>query len=175
MAKRKRFLPYIWVGDDFKGLCYAADWDKGWCHSKERDGVELLREKDGTIVIRLNLLNSPKKLATDNTITFALLASPVKPMPKGWRGWRDAFTTKATQISRAMYANLYWGSYYTWTARYPAFCDFGYWDKLFEAQRTGVIDKAYMDAWVERVMNAYQSALDNNYRFGPYGDAMLIL
>ena len=152
------FLPYIWVGDDFRGLCYAADWDKGWCHSKERDGVELLREQDGTVTIRLNLLNSPKKLAADNTITFALLASPVKPMPAGWRGWRDAFTTKATQISRAMYANLYWGSYYTWTARYPAFCDFGYWDKLFEAQRTGVIDKEYMDAWVERVMNAYGTA-----------------
>jgi S-adenosylmethionine:tRNA ribosyltransferase-isomerase len=27
----------------------------------------------------------------------------------------------------------------------------------------------------EKVMNAYQSALDNDYRFGPYGDAMLII
>ena len=27
----------------------------------------------------------------------------------------------------------------------------------------------------EKVMNAYQSALDNNYRFGPYGDALLIV
>ncbi|MCR4824199.1 MAG: tRNA preQ1(34) S-adenosylmethionine ribosyltransferase-isomerase QueA [Bacteroidales bacterium] len=27
----------------------------------------------------------------------------------------------------------------------------------------------------EKVMNAYQSALDNGYRFGPYGDAMLII
>ncbi|MCR4859653.1 MAG: tRNA preQ1(34) S-adenosylmethionine ribosyltransferase-isomerase QueA [Bacteroidales bacterium] len=27
----------------------------------------------------------------------------------------------------------------------------------------------------EKVMNAYQSALENDYRFGPYGDAMLIL
>jgi S-adenosylmethionine:tRNA ribosyltransferase-isomerase len=27
----------------------------------------------------------------------------------------------------------------------------------------------------EKVMNAYQSALDNDYRFGPYGDAMLIV
>ena len=27
----------------------------------------------------------------------------------------------------------------------------------------------------EKVMNAYQSALDNGYRFGPYGDAMLIV
>ena len=27
----------------------------------------------------------------------------------------------------------------------------------------------------EKVMNAYQSALDNGYRFGPYGDALLIV
>ena len=27
----------------------------------------------------------------------------------------------------------------------------------------------------EKVMNAYQSALENDYRFGPYGDAMLIV
>ncbi|MBR4525104.1 MAG: tRNA preQ1(34) S-adenosylmethionine ribosyltransferase-isomerase QueA [Bacteroidales bacterium] len=27
----------------------------------------------------------------------------------------------------------------------------------------------------EKVMNAYQSALDNDYRFGPYGDALLIV
>ena len=149
------FLPYIWVGDDYRGICYAADWDKGWCHTKERDGVELIRENDGTVVIRLNLLNSPAKLQADNTITFALLASPVKPMPDGWRGWRDAFTNKGTQLSRAMYSNFYWGSFYTWTSRYPAFHDFGYWDKLFETQRSGVVDKQYVNSWVERLMNAY--------------------
>ena len=149
------FLPYIWVGDDFRGLCYAADWDKGWCHTKERDGVELHREKDGTVVIRLNLLNSPKKLMEDNTITFALLASPVKPMPEGWRGWRDSFTLKGTLLSRALYSNFYWGCFYTWTARYPAFCDYGYWDRLFETQRTGVIDKGYMESWTDRLMKAH--------------------
>ena len=149
------FLPYIWVGNEYRGLCYAADWDKGWCHSKERDGVELFREKDGTVTIRLNLLNSPMKLAKDNTITFALLASPVKPMPKGWRGWRDAFTKKGTQLSRAMYSNFYWGCFYTWTGRYPAFQDFSHWDKMFEAQRTGVIDKEYINAWTDRIMKAY--------------------
>ena len=149
------FLPYIWVGDDYRGICYAADWDKGWCHAKERDGVELFREEDGTVVIRLNFLNDPQKLQKDNTITFALLASPVKPMPEGWRGWRDGFTVEGTQLSRALYSNFYWGCFYTWTGRYPAFQDFGYWDKLFEAQRTGVIDNEYIESWVNRVMDAY--------------------
>lgn len=27
----------------------------------------------------------------------------------------------------------------------------------------------------DKVMKAYQAALDNDYRFGPYGDAMLII
>ena len=27
----------------------------------------------------------------------------------------------------------------------------------------------------EKVMNAYDAALENDYRFGPYGDALLIL
>ncbi|MBO4513338.1 MAG: hypothetical protein J5746_11300 [Victivallales bacterium] len=149
------FLPYIWVGNDYRGLCYTADWDKGWCHSKTRDGVELHREKDGTVVIRLNLLNEPKKLASDPVITFALLASPVKPMPEGWRGWRDAYTANGTQLSRCLYSNLYWGSYYNVLGRYPAFGDFEYWDKLFEAQKTGKFDKEYIEAWLERAMKAY--------------------
>ena len=149
------FLPYIWVGNEYSGLSYSADWDKGWCHTSERDGVELHREDDGTVVIRLNLLNSPKRLSDDSILTFALLVSPVKPMPKGWRGWRDAFTAKGNQLSRCLYANLYWGSFYSWTGRYPAFCDYGYWDKLFEAQRTGVIDSEYVKSWIDRVMKAY--------------------
>ena len=107
------------------------------------------------MVIRLNFLNDPKKLQPDNTVTFALLPSPVKPMPKGWRGWRDAFTKKGTQLSRAMYSNFYWGNHCTWTARYPAFNDFGFWDKLFEAQQTGVVDNEYIASWVNRLIDAF--------------------
>ena len=149
------FLPYIWVGDDYRGICYAADWDKGWCHTQERDGVELIREEDGTIVIRLNFLNEPQKLLNDNTITFALLASPVKPMPNGWRGWRDQFTKKGTQVSRAMYSNPIWGCYTWWPARYPAFEDYTVWDKMMETRRTGVIDEQYLKSFVDRLMDVF--------------------
>ncbi|MFA6928802.1 MAG: glycoside hydrolase domain-containing protein [Lentisphaeria bacterium] len=148
------FIPYLWVGDDERGISYGADWDKGWVHCEERDAVELHRHADGTVSIRLNLLNAPKKLRPDEPITIVLLASPVKPMPDGWRGWSDGFHTKATRITRCFYSNPYWGSYSSWTSRYPAFKDFNYIKKLVETKETGVIDYAYIKSWVDRVMQS---------------------
>lgn len=148
------FIPYIWVGADERGIAYGADWDQGWQHCQERDAVELHRHDNSDVSIRLNLINAPKKLSSDIPLTLVLMASPVKPMPEGWRGWSDAFTMQATRITRCLYSNPYWGSYSNWTSRYPAFQDFTYIKKLVEAKETGIIDQAYIKNWVDRIMQA---------------------
>jgi len=148
------FIPYIWVGDDERGIAYAADWDRGWIHTGHRDAVELFRHENGDVSIRLNLLNAPIKLKKDHQITLVLMASPVKPMPQGWRGWSDGFGFNGTRIARALYSNPYWGSYYGWTARYPAFEDFTYIKKLVETKNTGVIDQEFVKSWLDRLNKA---------------------
>ncbi len=148
------FIPYIWLGDDERGISYAADWDRGWSHSEERDAVELFRHANGDISIRLHLLNAPFTLKKDHRITIALMGSPVKPMPTGWRGWSDGFGFKGTRIGKCLMSNPYWGSYFTWTGRYPAFEDFECVRKLTETRKTGVIDQEFVKSWLDRLANA---------------------
>ncbi|MBR2440785.1 MAG: hypothetical protein IKB25_11355 [Lentisphaeria bacterium] len=151
-VKITNFIPYLWLGTDTRGICYAANWDKDWVHCKERDAVELYRHKNGDVSIRLNLINGPVKYKRARTITIALQASPVKPMPKGWRGWSDGFAYKGNKYSGVLASCPYWGGYTAWAGRYPAFKDFGYIRKLAEAMKTGKIDEAYKKQWIERVL-----------------------
>ena len=146
------FIPYLWLGTDTRGVCYAADWDKGWIHAKDRDAVELFRRENGDVSIHLNLINGaiPKK---DHEITIALMASPVKPMPEGWRGWSDGFGYPGTKVARCLYSPPYWGGFCAWVMRYPAFGDFEYVRKLAEAKKTGKIDFEYQKNWIERCLN----------------------
>ena len=144
------FIPYCWVGTDTRGICYAADMDMGWAHSEKRDAVEIVRKADGAVAIVLNLLNAPYEPGA-RQIELALMASPVKPMPKGWRGWSDGFGYKGTRNARALMSPPYWGNFTGWGGRYPAWGDFGYVHKLREAMETGKIDGAYVKGWVDRV------------------------
>ena len=142
------FIPYCWVGTDTRGIAYAADTDLGWIHSEKRDAVEIVRHADGAVSIRLNLLNDMRGsglAAAAGTgcppcqFELALMASPVKPMPKGWRGWSDVVSPP------------YWGNFCAWAGRYPAWGEFEYVRKLREALDTGRTDETYVKQWIERV------------------------
>ncbi len=151
------FIPYIWLGDDDRGICYAADWDRDWQHGttgKQHDAVELFRHANGDVSIRLNLLNAPYAMERERRISFALMASPVKPQPAGWRGWSDGFFFKGTKVARCLYSPPYWGSFTNWTSRYPSFEDFGYIRKLIETLQTGTADGQYQQEWIERVQKS---------------------
>lgn len=151
------FIPYCWVGTDDRGICYAADVDRGWSHSAERDAVELLRWKDGTITIRLNLLNEVDAGGARD-IVLCLQASPVKPMPKGWRGWADTyFDYPCTRAMRNLASNPTWSCFIVGMARYPTFMDFDHVRKLAETVRTGIIDERYKERWIARCEDAMKT------------------
>ena len=50
--------------------------------------MEAWREGD-ELTLWLNLIDRPTTTAGRRTLEFAFQAGPVKPMPKGWRGWQD--------------------------------------------------------------------------------------
>ncbi|MBQ7188324.1 MAG: hypothetical protein IJR99_02810 [Kiritimatiellae bacterium] len=147
------FIPYCWVGTDTRGIAYAADTDLGWLHSEKHDAVEIVRKPDGTVSIVLNLLNEPnaERDAIPCTIELALMASPVKPMPKGWRGWADYFAYRGSRNTRCLISPPYWGNFCAWAGRYPAWGEFEYIRKLRETLDTGKADDAYVKKWIERV------------------------
>ena len=147
------FIPYVWVGTDTRGICYAADSDRGWEHCKERDAVELVREADGTVVIRLNLVNGAGRHPARNVrVTFQ--ASPVKPMPKGWRGWVDAYDVPAERNTVNNASNPTWGDYIGGMSCYPTFMEWEYVHKMIHASKTGEVDKEWVEKWIDRCWKA---------------------
>lgn len=149
----ENFIPYIWVGEEEKGVCYAADWDKDWVHSSGKDAVELIRGKNGDVSIRLNLINGAV-LDRDREIVISLMATPIKPMPEGWRGWSDnysVFGIPGNKYLQCLYAEGYYGSYYGFMGRYPAFQDFEVIRKLDETRRTGKIDEDFLNSFYKKI------------------------
>jgi len=154
----ENFVPYVWVGGAEKGLCYAADWDKDWLHSsiKTDNSVELIRRKDGTVSIRLNIFNNAP-LKRDREIVISLLATPIKPMPEGWRGWSDnysSFKIPGNRFLQCLYTPYYYGGYQTEIGRYPAFYDYEVIRKLDETRRTGKIDEVFLKNYLKRISEA---------------------
>ncbi len=80
------FKPLYWLGNEDRGLCWTGESDQGWYLDDEKPAIEVVR-KPGEVVLRLNLINRGLLLSKPRTISFGLQATPVKPMPKGWRGW----------------------------------------------------------------------------------------
>jgi len=151
------FLPYCWIGTDTRGICYAADVDRGWVHGKASDAVEIHREADGTVVLRLNLIVEGGRHKA-RKIALALQASPVKPMPKGWRGWVDAYDVAGTRNMLCQASSPTWGCYINGMARYPTFGDWSFVRKMSEAAKTGRYDREYSEQWIVRCLAARRNA-----------------
>jgi hypothetical protein len=68
-------------------------------------------------------------------------------MPDGWRRWSGRQGVAGTRPVRWIGANYYWGSLAYDV--YPYKYHFDYFDKLAETRRSGEIDRAYIDRWME--------------------------
>ncbi|MCD6408092.1 hypothetical protein J7L87_03475, partial [bacterium] len=78
------FIPYFWIGDYDRGICWMADNDKRWITDDKKDCIEFIREK-GMIIARINFFNKEKSIREPREIVFAIMAGPPRPEPKGWR------------------------------------------------------------------------------------------
>ena len=100
------FVSYLWLGNEELGLCAFQEDDRGWIE-RSNEGIRLERHGDRTTLI-YDLAPGAFKLERPWTFTFALQATPVKPMPKDWRLWRsysgirdnirDIWPNKATDL-----------------------------------------------------------------------------
>jgi hypothetical protein len=89
------WLPLIWLGDEYRGLCWFNDrWD-GWSGDVMRKGrVQLVRE-GGAATLRLNFAPELNAQADPITLNFCLVGTPTRTMPEGWRGLvRDGAVTR---------------------------------------------------------------------------------
>lgn len=145
------FVPYIYLGGPERGICFAADNDKDWITDGNVPMMVIAREGD-SVLLRLNLVAKPSRLTRKRTLTFALQATPAKPMPEApynWRRWWATGTDQDVQSVQINFwgGNMYWGGRHFATSVYPDRKDYTFWEKLAEQRRTGKLDKEYEQQW----------------------------
>ncbi|MCF7853373.1 MAG: DUF6067 family protein [Candidatus Pacebacteria bacterium] len=145
------FIPYVWIGEERRGMSWVADWDKDWIHSETRAAVELIKQDSGQVLIRVNFINGPVVLKRTRDIEFGLMASPVKPMPNDWKQKVFEFDYPGTGKYTILWTAQA-GFHYNWASRYPLDKDWAYIEKLMETRKTGTVDQAFIDRWIEKVM-----------------------
>ncbi|MCC6580246.1 MAG: hypothetical protein IT440_07365 [Phycisphaeraceae bacterium] len=80
------FYPTVWIGSDRRGFLWWADTDRGWFPDDNVPAHEVLRA-GGEVVLRNNIIGKPVALTEARTISLSYMASPFKPLPKGWRSF----------------------------------------------------------------------------------------
>ena len=79
------FIPQVWVGNDDIGFAWIAESDEFW---RPHDDMALeVRPEGERTSIRCNMVRQPLKLDKPVTITFALMATPVKDAHAGDPFW----------------------------------------------------------------------------------------
>jgi len=78
------FYPTVWIGSERRGFLWWADNDRGWIQNNAVPAHEAVR-KDGAVVFINHIVGKPSTLAEPRTLSLSWIATPFKPMPKGWR------------------------------------------------------------------------------------------
>jgi hypothetical protein len=145
----RNFCPYVYIGNAVRGLCWFAENDKGWGWDPRTPNMTLSRE-GGTVVLRIHLVNQPTVIDQERTLTFGLLAAPVKPplnpdgeSPHWWRHryLRDGYRLLGTDIN--------WLALGDCGSVYPAGRDMYLWEMLKRGNREQLSD-AEVESVVER-------------------------
>jgi len=87
VVDKDSFIPFVWLGDNDRGLFWFCESDQFWPNGTAANAVEIVRTGN-EVVLRLNLLAGDQKLPADWAFSFGLQATPVKPLPRDWRKWR---------------------------------------------------------------------------------------
>lgn len=145
------YVPYIWAGDELRGVSVFGENDKGWTTSDEKPCQELLREGENLKLV-LNLIAAPTTIDEPREILLGFQATPIKPMPKDWRKW-NAWSWRGNGMIDFERCFTFLGSCYYWGALtpcldlYPVGKDVTYWKELAKTRKTGTIDKEFVKEW----------------------------
>lgn len=178
----RNFCPYVYLGSAVRGLCWFAENDLNWGWDSQTPNMEVVREGE-QVILRVHLVNTPTVIDAPRTITFGLLAAPVKPMlnadpenPHWWRYryQRDHYTLLGTDIN--------WFGNHSCGAVYPVGGDLYLWEMLARGNRerlsneeiAGVEEygRKYFEGRGEAVLETWRRHVHHNLR-SRYGQRMV--
>ena len=78
------FKPMVWLGDEWRGLCWFAESDRNLFVEGKQPAIEIRRTGD-VVVLQVHLVAQPRTLEQALDYTFGFQATPVKPPePDAW-------------------------------------------------------------------------------------------
>lgn len=165
------FVPYVYLGGPERGVCFAADNDRDWVSDAATPALEI--DRDGaTVNLRLNLITGPKVLERERRISFALQATPAKPMPATPVNWRRWSVVGGQADDPGVQFDMWGGTWY-WGARNnvtdfgPVDDDFSLWAELGRLRRdqpkSGREGNPYILEYLRRFDNAPRDHLQTLY------------
>lgn len=167
----KGFCPYIYLGSANRGLCWFAENDRNWGWDRKTPNMELVRTGD-TLTLRIHLVNQPTVIDKPRTITFGLLAAPVKPRlnltdnPNGWRYrfMRDKWSILGTDVNWLALGDC--GSVYPAGGPGSAGGDMYLWEMLKEGNRRqlSAAEIAQVSKWGEQYYAPYGAERVDTWR-----------
>ncbi|MBQ3340909.1 MAG: hypothetical protein IJG84_03360 [Kiritimatiellae bacterium] len=139
MAKGRRsivgsYLPYVWIGGPLRGIATFGENDRGWVVDGKTPCLEIVR-RPGEVALVANLVQAPTEFSEQRVIRLALQATPVKPMPDGWR---------ALSHGTLLGACYYWGGFWDSHSVEPFDGTDEFFRVMGESRRTGVYNKEYL-------------------------------
>jgi hypothetical protein len=75
-----RFTPFVWLGNEDRGLQWFCESDEGWKSDRPESVIELA-EEGAEVVLRIHFFDTAATLDRPFRVTFGLMAGPVKPGP----------------------------------------------------------------------------------------------
>jgi len=155
------FVPYVWLGQQERGLAVFADNDAGWITDDVQPSQKIVRRADGTLELQLELVQKASQWNQPRQITLGFQATPTKPMPENWRLWTVSAARTSLAASKAKVPGLfqqafvaspgYWGGLGSSGAIYPGDGDFSLWDEFARLRKTGQADANYLQQWLARM------------------------
>lgn len=113
--------PFLWLGNDDVGLQWSTGDNYCWENRQRKKTIELAPGKDECL-LTIVLIDHTVPLDQPLEYTLGLQATPVKPMPKGWRsydlGMNGWWHTSVGQGSPKMPPWAFW--YQKWNAQNEA-------------------------------------------------------
>jgi hypothetical protein len=80
-------IPYFWFGEEQRGICWLVDNGKGFNLDPKIPQIKVFRPNAKEVITRIDLINKATVIKQPRDLSFALQATPVKPLPKNWRNW----------------------------------------------------------------------------------------
>ena len=146
------FVPYLWVGDEERGLAWLAESTRDYWFTPG-DTLSELRRRAGRFELVVHFASTPGPLARPRELEFALQATPVKPRPAhagSWRLWQLACDAGSDFVGVCpLPAGSYWGTASHYGHLTPRDGDETVFRWMVEA-RNGRSTTPPIDAWLDR-------------------------